>query len=210
MMHQPAPLHETAIVVAHEIYGVNSHIDGVAAMLRTHSCDVFTPSLLPDGIVYSRAEEALAYRRFTQNPGLERMAQALSRGIEALRPRYRRVLAIGFSVGATSTWLASATAPLDAAVCFYGSRIRDHLEVRPAAPCLLLFAEQEPAFSASEVAQQLRHRQGVTVETYPCSHGFSDPAGPAYSPEHARRAWEQTTRFLRLPGSAHAGPSERR
>ena len=210
MMHHPVPLHETAIVVAHEIYGVNAHIDGVAATLRTHSCDVFTPSFLPEGTVYSYEDEALAYRRFAQNPGLERMSQALSRCIESLRPRYRRVIAIGFSVGATSAWLASATAPLDAAVCFYGSRIRDHLEVRPTAPCLLIFAEQEPAFSASEVAQHLQHRQGVTVETYPCRHGFSDPTSAGYSPEHARRAWERTTRFLQLPHSAHTSPGERR
>jgi dienelactone hydrolase len=193
-----APAHETAVVVVHEIYGVNAHIEGVANALRAYRCDVFTPSFLPADAVFSADDETRAYRDFLREPGLERMAEALVRFIGDLRPDYRRVLCVGFSVGATCTWLASATAELDGAVCFYGSRIRDHAQLRPAAPCLLLFAEREPGFSVPEVAAALRHRRGVTVETYACGHGFCNPGSLSYDPVRARRAWESAVRFLRL------------
>lgn len=186
-------------MVVHEIYGVNAHITATAEALRAYPCDVFTPNFLPMGAVFAHGDEAQAYREFVRNLGLERMAHELSRFIHRLRPRYRRVLCVGFSVGATSAWLASAATPLDGVVCFYGSRIRDHLEVQQTAPCLLLFAEGEPGFSVPEVAQELRHRPYITVTTYPCRHGFCNPDSPAYDSEHSLQAWETMIRFLRLP-----------
>ncbi|QSY49537.1 MULTISPECIES: dienelactone hydrolase family protein [Streptomyces] len=190
--------HDTAVVVAHEIYGVNDHIIGVARMLRPYRCDVFTPSFLPSGFVYPREDERQAYREFMRSPGVMSMSQALVQFTGGLRERYRRVLCIGFSVGATSAWLASGAGAVDKTVCFYGSRIRDHLDVQPAAPCLVVFAAQEPSFSAPAVAEKLAGRRDVMTEIYPCRHGFCDPGSPHYSAEHAHQAWESATRFLGL------------
>jgi dienelactone hydrolase len=189
--------HDTAVVVAHEIYGVNDHIEGVARMLPSLPCDVFTPSFLPSGTVYGRENEALAYREFMQTTGVVTMAKALTHFIEGLRPRYRKVFCIGFSVGATSAWLASEAGVLDGTVCFYGSRIRDYPEIRPTDPCLLIFAEDEPGFSVPEVAERLRGRTHVAIETYPCRHGFCDPYSPHYCAEHGQRAWDAAIRFLK-------------
>ncbi|MDI3405291.1 dienelactone hydrolase family protein [Streptomyces cavernicola] len=198
--------HDTAVVVAHEIYGVNAHIRGVAAALQAYRCDVFTPSFLPSDTVYARAEEALAYREFRRDPGVRAMGGALARFAAGLRERhggrgYRRVLCVGFSVGATAAWLASGTGALDRAVCFYGSRIRDHLDVEPAAPCLVVLAEHEPGFSGPALARALAGRRGVTTAVHPCRHGFCDPGSPAHSTEHAGRAWDSAVRFLDLEPS---------
>ncbi|WP_051830674.1 dienelactone hydrolase family protein [Streptomyces violens] len=190
--------HDTAVVVAHEIYGVNDHIAGVAKLLHRYRCDVFTPSFLPSGVVYSRDDEPRAYREFMRAPGVLNMSDTLVQFTEGLRGRYRRVLCIGFSVGATSAWLASSTGAVDGAVCFYGSRIRDHLDAQPAAPCLVVFAEQETGFSAPAVAERLAGRRNVVTEVYPCSHGFCDPGSPHYSAEHGHQAWHSATRFLGL------------
>jgi dienelactone hydrolase len=192
------PGHDTAVVVAHEIYGVNDHIEDVARKLRSVPCDVFTPSFLPLRIVHPREDETRAYREFMQTIGVAGMAEALASFCEGLRSRYRKVLCIGFSVGATSAWLASGTGALDGAVCFYGSRIRDHLEVRPTAPCLLIFAEHEPGFSVADIAERLKGRTHVALEVYPSEHGFCDPYGPHYSAENGRLSWDAATRFLGL------------
>jgi dienelactone hydrolase len=194
------PGHDTAVVVAHEIYGVNDHIEGVARRLRSFDCDVFTPGFLPSGVAQPREDEAAAYREFMRTTGVATMAKELTHFLEGLRPRYRKVFCVGFSVGATSAWLASGTGVLDGTVCFYGSRIRDHLEIRPTAPCLLVFAEHEPGFSAPEVAERLRGRMNVTIEVYPCHHGFCDPYSPNHSAAHGQRAWEAALRFLGLAG----------
>ncbi|MET7520133.1 dienelactone hydrolase family protein [Streptomyces sp. NPDC005480] len=192
------PPHDTAVVIAHEIYGVNDHIAGVAKALEPYQCDVFTPSFLPSGAVYPREEESRAYSEFMRAPGVTRMSEALTKFTEGLRERYRRVLCIGFSVGATSAWLTSGTGAVDKAVCIYGSRIRDHLDVQPAAPCLVVFAEQEPSYSVPAVAERLAAHADVATEIYPCSHGFCDPGSPNYSAEHSHQAWNSTTRFLGL------------
>ncbi|MCA6091834.1 dienelactone hydrolase family protein [Streptomyces sp. SCA3-4] len=189
---------DTAVVVAHEIYGVNDHIIGVASMLRSYRCDVFTPSFLPSGLVYPREDERQAYREFMRDPGVMSMSRSLVQFAGSLRERYGRVLCIGFSVGATSAWLASGTGAVDKTVCFYGSRIRDHLDVQPAAPCLVVFAEQEPSFSAPAVAEKLAGRRDVVTEIYPSRHGFCDPGSPHYSAEHGPQAWESAIRFLGL------------
>ncbi|WP_190108401.1 hypothetical protein [Streptomyces cinnamoneus] len=69
--------HDTAVVVAHEIYGVNDHIIGVARMLRPYRCDVLTPSFLPLGLVHPREDERQAYRKLMPAPGVMSMSQAL-------------------------------------------------------------------------------------------------------------------------------------
>lgn len=186
------------MVVAHEIYGVNDHVIGVAKMLGPYQCDVFTPSFLPSDAVYPREDELRAYKAFVRSPGVMSMSDALTRYAEGLRERYRRVLCIGFSVGATSAWLASGTGVVDRTVCFYGSRIRDHLDVQPTAPCLVVFAEQEPSFSVPAVAERLAARRNVVTEVYPCRHGFCDSGSPNYSAEYGDQAWNAAIRFLGL------------
>ncbi|WP_411079787.1 dienelactone hydrolase family protein [Streptomyces sp. cmx-18-6] len=192
--------HDTALVVAHEIFGVNDHITVVADALRRYRCDVFTPDFRPVPKAFGRAEEPAAYEDFMRNLGVEPMGRALARYAAELRPRYRRVLGVGYSVGATATWLAAGTGALDRTVCFYGSRIRDHLDVQPHGGCLLVIAEHEVSFSGAEFAARVAGRPGVTAELHACEHGFCDPDSPHHSPEHSAAAWRSAVDFLGLSG----------
>ncbi|MFJ8043957.1 dienelactone hydrolase family protein [Kitasatospora sp. NPDC096147] len=200
MADQPSGHHDTAVVVAHEIFGVNAHVASVAAALRRHRCDVFAPDFRPEPKAFGRAEEQLAYQDFTAQLGVERMGLALARYADGLRGRYRRVLCVGYSVGATAAWLAAGAGAFDRTVCCYGSRIRDHLDVSPRGGCLLVVAEHEASFSGREFAAKLAGRQDLTAELYPCTHGFCDPGNPHYAPEHARAAWRSAVAFLELSG----------
>ncbi|MFF5207198.1 dienelactone hydrolase family protein [Streptosporangium sp. NPDC000396] len=190
--------HDTAIVVAHEIYGVNEHIAGVAQALRRYRCDVFAPDLRPAPTAYTRDQESQAYQDFMLQLGVEGMGQALRRYVRELRGGYRRVQCVGFSVGATAAWLAAGAGVLDGTVCFYGSRIRDHLDARPAGGCLVVIAEREASFSGRVLADRLADRDEVVTRLYDCAHGFCDPGNPHYSAEHSQEAWSQAVDFLGL------------
>ncbi|MEU6484932.1 dienelactone hydrolase family protein [Streptomyces sp. NPDC046887] len=205
--------HGIAVVVAHEIHGVNEHIAGVARALRRYPCDVHTPDFRPEAIRpgptghtgqtgQTAVTERRAYQDFMRHLGVEGMARALAGYAEGLRSRYRAVYCVGYSVGATAAWLAAEPGVLDRTVCFYGSRIRDHIDLPPRSGCLVVVAEQEASFSGGTLAEKLVHRGDAAVELYPCAHGFCDPGNPHYSPQHSAAAWESAVGFLGFRGGS--------
>ena len=108
-------------------------------------------------------------------------------------------LALGFSVGATALWLCLAQgAPWlpRRAILYYGSRIRQHTELRPQRPTRLLFAEQETSFDPAELAAKLR-ALGHDATVIPGSrHGFMNPLSPGHDPELAARELEAIKALL--------------
>lgn len=113
------------VILAHEIYGINSHMKKMARLIKMVGYDVMTPNLLGDGEVYTLQEEKTAYEQFTKHERLktgETLIQNLIRQ-NAGRP----IFVIGFSAGATIAWKCSSMPEVSGAVCYYGSRIRDSL-----------------------------------------------------------------------------------
>ncbi|WP_116043255.1 dienelactone hydrolase family protein [Amycolatopsis palatopharyngis] len=189
----------TALVIAHEILGLNAHIERMRDRFARYSCDVHTPALFEDPTRRFRHDEqraAVGYLRRTG--GVDAMAGRLIGVAESLRPRYRRVLALGFSAGATASWIAANSGVFDAVVCLYGSRIRDHLDLRPACPCLSLFAAVEPGFSPRRVAAGLAGTRNVTAEVYDCGHGFCDKDNANHDGDAAEHALTRAAAFLGL------------
>ncbi len=189
---------DVGVVVVHEVLGVNAHIHRMAQYFGGHICEVYTPNLLDTNQAYSRRDEAVAYRDFNAAVGISRMAERLHDVAHALRSRHRRVNAVGFSVGATSAWLAARTGVFDAAVCLYGSRIRDHVEVTPKCETLLIFAADEPNFDPEELVGRLSRTPGVTATLVKAGHGFCDPESPNYVRTIADEALAAAAEFLEL------------
>ena len=188
----------TALVVAHEVLGPNEHGERVAARFRRGGCTVLTPNFLTDGEVYRSTDEKAAYASFTATLGVTGMADALESYARELRADYERVVCLGFSVGATAAWLASATGVFDAVACFYGSRIRDHADILPLCSCLAVFAAHEASFDPRALVERLSGRQHVTVELYDCRHGFCDEDSVHHDAEASRLAFRNAARMLGL------------
>ena len=83
---------------------------------------------------------------------------------------------LGFSVGATVAWLCSELENgVDGVICYYGSRIRGYQNIMPKCPSLLLFAQEEKLFNASELVNILNKKEFVSAHVIKGKHGFSDP-----------------------------------
>ncbi|VFQ45788.1 DUF3795 domain-containing protein [Desulfoluna butyratoxydans] len=128
------------------------------------------------GLFMEFKEESAAYQYFTENIGLDRYCEILSKKIdESPGP----VTLIGFSAGASAAWRLSETVSPDKVrrvVCFYGSQIRNWRAINPVVPTDLVFAREEPSFSVAELAEALSSKKNVRVHRSQYLHGFMNPA----------------------------------
>ncbi len=200
----PAPGHpvgdhhrDAAVVVAHEILGLTPHIDRLKSAFEQLGVDVYAPQLTEGPArVFAPSEQEAAYAHFNRLGGVVTMAARLNAFGTGLRSRYRKVAAVGSSVGATSAWIAASEGVFDAVVGFYGSRIRDYPDLAPTCPCLLLFAEREPGFVPRDLAGRLEDHDAVSTRIYSCGHGFLDLDNPNHDMVAAEDALAAARGFL--------------
>lgn len=187
---------KTAIVVLHEIYGVNQHMRDVCGRLSNIGYDVMCPNLLDRDEPYNYEQEDMAYMNFV-NIGFNRVAENARSILRQLRNKYQTLYVIGYSVGATTAWLCGTEKGLvDAFVAYYGSRIRDYLDKQPQCPSLLLFPSEEMSFNVEELICKLSEKGNVDVRKYDGIHGFADPQNKNYSKLSSEQAFDDTINFL--------------
>ncbi|BBF43703.1 hypothetical protein lbkm_2391 [Lachnospiraceae bacterium KM106-2] len=183
-----------ALVVLHEIYGVNQFIQEVCEFYHTEGFDVYCPNLIGEEF-YPYEQMETAYQHFVEDVGFTASSK-VDMLIEKLKGKYDKVFLLGFSVGATIAWRCSQNLSLDGVIGFYGSRIRDNLDIVPAIPVLLLFAEQD-SFSVTQVVENLGRKKNVSTYVFKAEHGFMDPYHGYYEEKLAREARMYVERFLK-------------
>lgn len=197
IIHQQDDRSGTAIIVVHEIYGLNQHIADFCEKLRGFGYNLFPINLFRENTTYAYTEEKQAYTHFMEQVGFQSSAKRIREAALALRESYARIIAIGFSVGATSAWIANGEQGIcDIVIGFYGSRIRDYLEIEPTSPTLLIFPEQEKSFEVKKLVTQLNSIPNVDVHVFAGEHGFADPYSKHYCEESAKRAFEEMLKFI--------------
>ncbi|MBA1336217.1 MAG: hypothetical protein HPY66_2461 [Firmicutes bacterium] len=187
---------DAALIVLHEIYGINRHMETVCERFFRQGYDVFCPDLTNVGKVFDYSQEEEAYRHFMKNVGFESAALKAKQVIMKIRDRYRYLFVLGFSIGATTAWLLSGDcSACDGLVGYYGSRIRDFLHIDPKYPVLLIFPEEEKSFSVKELAGSLI-RSNVETKVLRGKHGFSDPFNKNFNEKSCADAAELTDAFF--------------
>ena len=162
-----------AIIILHEIYGINQFIKDQCRYYENNGFDVFCPNLTGRVEPYSYEEEGLAYENFMAHHGLDRFEE-IKAMIDQLKEEYRLVFILGFSVGGTIAFRCCENKNCDGIVAIYGSRIRDYTDLKPVCPVSLLFATQD-SFPVSTVVETLQSKSNVSCHTYDAAHGFMDP-----------------------------------
>lgn len=139
--------------------------------------DVICPNLLDKIIPYDYSQEETAYHNFIENVGFTSAAKTIQNLIVELKDDYNKIFIVGFSVGATVAWLCSELEYLDGIVGYYGSRIRNYIDIQPKCPTMLFFPEEEPSFSVNELVTTLNNKN---IDVHKCNgkHGFSDSYSP--------------------------------
>lgn len=176
------------VILLHEIYSINSHMNYYAKAFYEKGFDVYVPNLLHRTIAFAYAEEELAYKNFMENIGFEKAKNEVNVLIVDLSKKYAHIRLIGFSVGATIAWLCSEHPSVHKVVGFYGSRIRQYTDVIPNAETILIFGEQEKSFNPVDLKIRLAAYPNVLINIVEAAHGFADPYSSKYD--------EQTTNNL--------------
>ena len=188
---------DTVIIVIHEIYGLNQHIQGYCELLSSQVYDVICPDLLERGMPYEYSQEDAAYRHFMENVGFTGALDKIKDILSDIKDEYQKIFILGFSAGATVAWLCSEEECVDGIVGYYGSRIRNYAELAPRCPALLFFPLEEPSFNVDELISALESKN-VEVHKYMGEHGFSDPYQSKYHAESAQAAMSKMMKFFMM------------
>lgn len=186
----------TAIIVLHEIYGINQHIQQYCEMLSQQGFDVFCPNLLDRQEPYEYTQDQVAYVNFVEDVGFCNAVTKVKQLVEDIRNRYEHIFAVGFSVGATVAWICSRDQPFAGVIGYYGSRIRDYLDLHPQCPVLLFYGQSEKSVDVDQLANALQSKENITIQKLEGEHGFADPYTPKYKETEARKAWTGVLRFI--------------
>ncbi|WP_170253794.1 dienelactone hydrolase family protein [Acetobacterium paludosum] len=187
---------ERAVIILHEIYGINQYIMELADFFYEQGYDTYCLDLNHRENCFSYSEQEEAYAYFKTKIGFE-VAKEVESFIKKLGSEYNHVIVFGSSVGATIAWRLSENRYCSGMIGFYGSRIRDYLEVDPDCPCLLLFAEDEEAFCVDDIVFQLRKKKDVRAAVLKGKHGFGDRYAENYHIDSSKLAFDMVECFLK-------------
>ncbi|MFB9328761.1 dienelactone hydrolase family protein [Paenibacillus aurantiacus] len=188
---------DTAVIVIHEIYGINAHMQQLCGMLAARQVDVYCPNLLDRDMPYSYEQEEEAYANFMTNVGFAQAKGRIEQLVDEVRGSYKHLFVVGSSVGATVAWLCSEHDGISGIVGYYGSRIRSFATITPRIPTLLFFAEEEKSFHVPSVAAELNRKSNVSALVLPGRHGFGDPYSPNYMVQSAAESHHRMLDFMK-------------
>jgi carboxymethylenebutenolidase len=189
-----------AVIIGPEIFGVNSHIRGVADSYAAEGYAVIAPAL------FDRAErnfetgyepdDIAAGRALIAKLDWANTMKDVAAAIEHARP-YGKTALVGYCWGGTIAWVAAARlSGLACAVAYYGGSIPSFIEEAPKCPIMLHFGEQDasiPVEKAREVARRYPEAQSFF---YPAGHGFNCDQRGSYDEASATLARQRTLEFL--------------
>ncbi|WP_375090188.1 dienelactone hydrolase family protein [Peribacillus sp. RS7] len=188
---------DTVIIVIHEIYGLNEHMQGFCESLTNQGFDVICSNLLDREAPFDYSQEDAAYRHFMENVGFTGALHKIKDILSDVKDEYQKIFILGFSAGATVAWLCSEDECVDGMVGYYGSRIRNYVELTPQCPTLLLFPQEESAFNVDELISALEIKN-IEVHKFNGKHGFSDPYSSKYHVESAQNAFSKMMKFFMM------------
>lgn len=207
-----------AVIVLHEIYGLNEHIKSVADRLAQEGYAALAVDLYSrrGGVPSVASREELL--NLWQDIDDMLMIKDLSHSLLYLRGeknvRGDKIGVLGFCMGGTYALLMGAfNVFLKASVSFYGGityaqktpqKSTPPLEAMSYLNCPVLYVYGgDDSFIPGEDVEKLekalkqKNKKGEII-TYPgCGHGFFNETRESYNEEAARGAWEKTLAFLK-------------
>jgi len=200
------------LIIVQEIWGVNAHIRAVADQYALDGYVVLAPDVFwrqkrGVDLAYDEAgtQEARSHMMALDAPNA--IADLVSTA-KALRNRSEvtgQIGAIGFCMGGRLAYQLAATNAVDAAVCYYGGGIQNHVNLAPSisGPILFHYAQLDSHISLGDVdtvKQAFDSRSSAEFHIYEgASHGFNCWGRPLYNQRASALAHGRTLTWL----SAH-------
>ena len=196
----PAGKPKGAIVIGPEIFGVNSHIRGVADGFAADGYVAIAPQLFDRAgrdfeAGYSQ-EDVAAGRDMMAKLDWSNTMKDVAAAIEHARP-YGKTAIVGYCWGGTIAWVAAARlSGLACTVAYYGGSIPNFVEEAPKVPVMLHFGEKDASLPVDKAREVARRYPAAETFFYPAQHGFNCDQRGSYDAESARLARQRTLEFL--------------
>jgi len=199
-----------AIVVLHEIFGVNADMRATCEELASAGFTAICPDLFwrqERNIDFSSWSEAewqkglSLYRAFDLDAGVRDVAATVA-AARALPRTDGGVGVMGFCLGGLLTFLTACRERVDAAVAYHGGRTEEFLEEVDwmSSPLQMHLAEEDefiPPEAQRKIKEALQPSQRVEIYSYPrCHHAFARHNGAHYDAKAAALANARTLTFL--------------
>jgi carboxymethylenebutenolidase len=189
------------IVVVQEIFGVNSHIRGVADGFAADGYVTIAPALFDRverglDIGYSQPEIDRG-RALMQKVSMDTALMDVAAAMKAIAS-VGRIGIVGYCWGGTVAWVSAAK--LEGLACsapYYGGGVLAHKDLKPRCPVMLHFGETDHAIPIGDVRAWLAARPELTTHVYGAGHGFNCDQRGSYHAESAKLAGERTLAFFR-------------
>lgn len=207
---RPKRLPAPAVVVLHEVFGVNADLRATCAELAEAGYIAVCPELFwrqERGVDLSVTAPAdwdkgvKLYLAFDLDAGV-RDAVATVDAVRKLPDFSGKVAVMGYCLGGLLTFLTLARSSVDAGVAWHGGRTEEFLSeaANIHAPLLMHLAEADefiPTEAQTQIEDALANRPGVEIFSYPgCKHAFARHGGTHYDADAARTANARTIEFL--------------
>lgn len=189
------------VVVIQEIFGVNSHIRGVADGYAADGYYVVAPAM------FDRAQRGYdtGYSQDEIQAGIKVMngldwektlldtAAAIGQAKSA-----GKVGIVGYCWGGTVAWVAAARLPgLACAAPYYGGGMPNFIGEKPKCPVMCNFGEKDQSPTMEQAKQIAAAHPSITAHFYPAGHGFNCDQRGSYDAASAKLARERTLAFFR-------------
>jgi carboxymethylenebutenolidase len=208
---QPKQLPAQAVVVLHEVFGVNADMRATCTELAESGYIAICPDLFwrqERGVDLSVTAPAdwekgiKLYLGFDLNAGVRDVAATVD-AVRKLSDFSGKVAVMGYCLGGLLTFLTLARSNVDAGVAWHGGRTEEFLAeaVNIRAPLLMHLAEADefiPTQAQQQIKDRLANKPQVEIHSYPgCRHAFARHGGTHYDATAARTANARTIEFLR-------------
>jgi carboxymethylenebutenolidase len=196
----PAGAPKGGIVVIQEIFGVNHHIRSVTDRFAAAGYLAVAPAVfdrVEKGVEAGYDPEAIQRGmaiagKLDRDKALLDVAAAVCEANSAGKAGI-----VGFCMGGTFAWVASAKTPgLSAAVGYYGGGIVAAKDLQPQIPTMLHFGEKDDHIPLAGVKEVGQLHPNVPIYLYPAGHGFHCDERASYDAAAAKIAWDRTLAFF--------------
>jgi carboxymethylenebutenolidase len=207
---RPAAKTAPAVLVLHEVFGVNADMRMTCDELAAKGFLAIAPDLFwrqEPGVSLSmwsdeEWKKGLAlYTAYDRNQGVIDILAAVE-AARRMAGSSGKVAVMGFCLGGLMAFLTSARGAVDAAVAYHGGDTESYLDEASAirSPMLMHLAEEDEFISKDAQARikaALAGKPNVQVYSYPgCNHAFARHTGAHYHAAAAALANGRTRDFL--------------